>query len=98
MDDKTWFLDDPKNVKRLLWVFYAICAGLLITDLFFHRHVTHPWERLFGFYSFYGLGACVALVLIAKQMRKVVMRDEDYYEPESETEEDRVERQSGHGI
>jgi len=33
-----------------------------------------------GFYSLYGFVACVILVLLAKEMRKLVMRDEDYYE------------------
>jgi hypothetical protein len=35
---------------------------------------------LSGFYAFYGFVACVLLVLIAKQMRKVLMRKEDYYD------------------
>jgi hypothetical protein len=35
---------------------------------------------LFGFYALYGFVACVLLVLLAAEMRKLVMRDEDYYE------------------
>jgi hypothetical protein len=42
--------------------------------------VSHPWEGFFGFYALYGFVACVLLVLLAKEMRKLVMRDEDYYE------------------
>jgi hypothetical protein len=72
--------DDPKNVKRLLWVFYAICLFLLIFDAIYHRHAATAWEGFFGFYAFYGFGACVLLVLIAKEMRKVLMRGEDYYD------------------
>ena len=40
-----------------------------------------PIEGYFGFYSLYGFCACVVLVLVAKEMRKVLMRDEDHYEP-----------------
>jgi len=40
----------------------------------------HAWEALPGFYALFGFVACVVLVLIAKEMRKVLMRDEDYYD------------------
>jgi hypothetical protein len=72
--------DDPRNVKRAIQALYAVCGISLIADVFVHRHVEHPWEALFGFYSVYGFVACVVLVLVAKQMRKVLMRREDYYD------------------
>lgn len=80
--EKQHIFDDRRNVKRLLMVFYAICAGLLIIDFVHHRHVVHSWENLWGFYAIFGFVACVALVLIAKEMRKVLMRSEDYYDAE----------------
>ena len=72
--------DKPRNIKRLLRVFFTICAVLLLLDFVHHRHVIHSWEDLWGFYGIFGFVACVALVLIAKEMRKVVMRPEDYYD------------------
>jgi hypothetical protein len=78
--DKSHFFDKPANVRLVLRVFYGLCALLLIGDLVIHRHVLHPWERLFGFYPLFGFVACVLLVLVATQMRKLLMRDEDYYE------------------
>ena len=48
-------------------------------DFMFHRHVEHPWEVLWGFYAVFGFVSCVALVLVAKQMRKILMRQENYY-------------------
>ena len=80
--EKQHIWDDPRNVKRLLKVFYIICAGLVLTDIVHHRHVIHTWENLWGFYAIFGFVACVALVLIAKEMRKVLMRSEDYYDAE----------------
>ena len=82
--EKRHIFDDPANVRRLLWLLAAACAVLLGLDFVIHRHVYHPWESIWGFYPAYGFVACVALVLIAKQMRKVLMRDEDYYEPEED--------------
>ncbi len=79
MDEKHVF-DKPRNIRRLLWVLYAICAGLFLIDALFHRHVIHAWESYFGFYAVFGFVACVVLVLAAKEMRKVLMRKEDYYD------------------
>ena len=36
-------------------------------------------EMWTGFYAIYGFVACVLLVVLAKVMRKVVMRPETYY-------------------
>ena len=76
--------DDPKNVQILLIVFWTACGVMLLLDLFVDRYLSFkqdefPMEGWFGFYGFYGFVACVLLVLVAKQMRKVLMRREDYY-------------------
>lgn len=83
--EKKHVWDDPANVRRLLVVFWTVCGLLLLVDLAVHRHLSFkhgelPMEGWFGFYPFYGFVACVLLVLIAKQMRKVLIRDEDYYD------------------
>ena len=44
-------------------------------------HAVHfPYEMWFGFYCLYGFAACVLLVLVAKQLRRVLMRGERYYD------------------
>lgn len=83
MDNKQSHLfDDPKNVKRFLYVLYACCALLLVGDLVFHRHTLHHWEEVTGFYAIFGFVGCVVLVLIAKKMRILIMRSESYYDSE----------------
>ena len=79
-EKKSYFFDKPENVRLILRIFYVLCAVLLAADFVVHRHVYHSWENLPGFYAIYGFVACVILVLIATEMRKVVMRDEDYYD------------------
>jgi len=79
-DNKRYLFDDPRNVDRLLRGFYAVCAILVGLDLIAHRHISHPWENLVGFYPLFGFVACVVLVIVAKEMRKVLMRSEDYYD------------------
>ena len=80
MLEKKHIFDDSRNVRRVLWALLATCGFLLIADFIFHRHVVHPWEALWGFYALFGFVACVVLVLVAKGMRKYLMRKEDYYD------------------
>jgi hypothetical protein len=80
MQEERHIFDKPENIRRLLRFFFLVCGLLLSLDFFYHRHVTHAWESLWGFYGIFGFVACVALVLIAKQLRRILMRSEDYYE------------------
>ena len=80
--DKKHLFDDPRNVKRLLRAIYVICAVLVSLDLLSLRYGLHAWESLPGFYAIYGFVGCTALVLVAKGMRKFLMRGEDYYDDE----------------
>lgn len=82
-DEKRYWLDDWRNVRKVLFVLYAICAGLISLDLLYHKHVVLAFEGWFGFYGVYGFVACVGLVLTAKGLRKLVGRREDYYEGEA---------------
>ena len=79
-DQKTHVFDKPQNVKRLLNGFYICCILLVIADFIIHRHTTMSWESIPAFYAMYGFIACVVLVIIAKKMRTIVMRKEDYYD------------------
>lgn len=78
--DRRHLFDRAQNVRRVLRGLYALCGLSLLLEFFVHRHVDHPWEALWGFYGLYGFLACVLLVLIAKELRKVLMRPEDYYD------------------
>jgi len=77
---KKYWLDKRRNVMRLIWLLAALCLISLLVDLVFERHSDFFWEGWFGFYGFFGFVACVALVLVAKEMRRVLMRKEDYYD------------------
>lgn len=72
--------DNPMNVKRTIYALFAVSGILFVLDFFVDRHVDHPWESMVGFYAIYGFVACVILVLVAKELRKVLMRGEDYYD------------------
>jgi len=80
MSDKKYFFDKPANVKWLMRGFYIICVLLVVADFILHRHIGFAWEEIPAFYAIYGFVACVVLVIIAKEMRKVLMRKENYYD------------------
>ncbi len=80
MSEKKHIFDNPKNVRRVIWFLFIACAGLFAADFFVYRKVEHPWESLFGFYGIYGFITFSLLVLVAKELRKILMRGEDYYD------------------
>ncbi len=72
--------DKPKNIKRFLTIFYASLGVLLIIDFFIHKHGDFPVEAAPDFFAAYGFFSCVLLIFIAKILRKLIKRDEDYYD------------------
>lgn len=85
--EKTYWLDKKKNVDKIWYALIGICALTVISDLFYHKHVAYPVEDIIpGMYGWYGLVGCVFLVLSAKILRKIVMRDEDYYDDKEPNE------------
>lgn len=73
------FFYQPNTIRWILRVFYALSALLFVVDFFVHRHIEAAIEKVPAFYAIYGFVACVILVIIAAQMRKALMRDENYY-------------------
>ena len=81
MKKELTIFDNPKNVKRLRLGFYvALVLVLLAEFLPYDKH--HGWdiEHSFGFYAVYGFISYVFLIFVAKLLRKLVMRKEDYYD------------------
>jgi hypothetical protein len=86
--DRRW-LDDPRNVTRIVYGLAVLCALALAADFFYTKHPHFDIERWPGFYAGYGFVVSVSLVLAAKRLRRVLRRDEDYYErPERDRDGD----------
>lgn len=80
------FLDKPENVNRL-WRWFAIACALVaavdilaLIEFAYHRHVSLFVQGLPGFYVIWGFVGIVLLIFLAKRLRRVVMRPEDYYD------------------
>ena len=78
--EKRRWLDDSRNVDKIFYGVVVICALSVAADLLYHKHTHYSWEEFIGFHAWYGFVGCVFLVLTAKLMRRILMRDEDYYD------------------
>ena len=80
VNDNPGWADKPE-VKRLIRrVLYAVCVLLVVADFVVHRHISTDIERIPAFYPLYGFIALVGVVMAAKGLRRLVKRDEDYYD------------------
>lgn len=79
-DEPPRWLDHRRNVDKVVYALYALSAFLLVIDPLILKHGPFAVEHFWGFYGIYGFGGCVFLVLAAKELRKLVMRPEDYYD------------------
>ena len=78
-EDKKRWLDDPRNVDKLVYALYAVCAVLLGFDFVYHKHVHYAFEHWLGFHAWYGFLSYVGLIFAARALRRLVRRDESYY-------------------
>jgi hypothetical protein len=77
---KRFWLDDRRNVHKLFWALVVVCALLFLSDAVYEKHVIYEFENWFGFFGLFGFIMSFALVLSARELRKFLMRDEDYYD------------------
>ena len=78
--EKKYWLDDPANVRKVYVALPLFGIAWLVPDLFLEKHEDVGFAAALGFYAVYGFVACVALVLTAKVLRRILMRPEDYYD------------------
>ena len=67
-----------KEVKKIS---YLILILIVIIDFFIPRHEIHfIGDRIPGFWSLFGLVACILIILISKWIGHLgIMQDENYY-------------------
>ena len=85
-DNDKGFFDRPENVTRLWLVFVAACVFVAALDLLvlleflYHRHSSFFVEGMPGFYAAWGFIGISLLIVLAKALRKLLMRPDDYYD------------------
>lgn len=96
-EEKKYWLDDPANVDKIWYGLIGVCALLFAADFFVEKHPYFELENAPNFYGVYGFVACFLLVIAAAQLRKVLMRDEDYYQRLDAEYEARAENERDEG-
>ena len=75
-----WF-DKPDNIRRLKIVSYLILTASVLAELFVPRHASHIWDKIPGFYAFFGFITCAVLIIGSKFLGKYwLKKDENYYD------------------
>jgi uncharacterized membrane protein len=75
----SWF-ERPGNARLITIGLIAVCAVLVGIDILIHKHGPFKLEHTYAFYAWFSLAVCVALVLVANVVRRILMRSEDYYD------------------
>ena len=69
-----------RTLNGLFWGLVLLSAGLGLADLFYRRHTVFGFEEIPAIYGIYGFVCFFGIVLSGWWLRKLVMRDEDYYD------------------
>ena len=56
-----------------------LCFALFLADFTYHKHGHFHIEEIPGFYGAYGFFMFTALILVAKALRLLIKRPENYY-------------------
>ena len=79
MDEKSNWLDQPRNVQRLWRGFLLVLALTVLAELVVRLHPHFEIESVFGFNAWFGFGVCVAMIVLAKGLALVLKRPDTYY-------------------
>ena len=77
--DDHW-LARPETIRKLWIALFAFLALLLVAGAAYPVH-PHFWlDGAFGFAAWFGFGACVVLVFVAKMLSVFLKRPDTYYD------------------
>ena len=79
--DKHWLVR-PQTIRWLWRGGLAVLALLVAGDFLVHGHPYFRIDGSFGFYAWYGLVTCIAMVLFAKALGVFLKRGDSYFDDE----------------
>lgn len=83
VSEKHWLVR-PDSIRKLWLIFIAILVGTVAAQIFVHVHAEFDIDGTFGFNAWYGFGACVVLIVVAKLLGILIKRIDTYYENQSD--------------
>lgn len=78
-EETGWFLR-KENMNKVWYVLVAVAVLLTISEFAYEHHPHFDIENIPEFFEIFGFFAFVFIVFAGKALRKLIMRDEDYYE------------------
>jgi len=79
-DERPRWLDDPAHVTLIYRALIGTCLALVALGFVVTIDGHFWWETSIGFFGMYGFGSCVLLVVLARGVRRLLKRPEDYYD------------------
>ena len=79
-EESPGFFEKPSTIRWLWILLIGACAASVIAGFFVHMHPYFDFDGTPVFYAVYGFVAFSFIVLIGQHLRKIIMRDEDYYD------------------
>lgn len=73
------WVDKPGSVSLIFRALAVVCVAAFLLDFTYEKHVYFDIEYIPGFYGIYGFVMFSGLVIMAKALRVLVKRPEDYY-------------------
>ena len=70
----------PNVTRWIIRILIGVCVIVSVADLAYTKHGHFDFENLPAFNSLYGFASYVFLVLAATQLRRIIMRNEAYYD------------------
>lgn len=70
----------PNTIKLLWRVGIGLLVLLVLADFVIHPHSSFGIDGSFGFYSWYGLLTCFAMILFSKFLAIFLKRKDTYYD------------------
>jgi len=83
-DSDAWWIARQENTDKVWYGLVGLCVLLIVADAVYHsghaKHGYFDFETAVGFHAAYGFVAFLFVVLTGKELRKILMRSEDYYD------------------
>ena len=79
-DERPRWLDRPESITLIVRALWIACAALVVAEFFYHKHPYFSLDGSFGFYALFGFAAYCFIVFTAKGFRRLIKRDEGYYD------------------
>jgi hypothetical protein len=76
-NDKSWI---ERNVDLIFRVLVGFCVLLVALELVYEHHPHFIVDGWPAFYAIFGFVSFVFIVFAGKWLRRLIMRDEDYYD------------------